>query len=84
MSANDLKIRMEKLNNIILAAEISALNGAKADIKGLEHEAAIICEQAVKLAPAEAVDIRALMATMINNLEKLAVALSNYRDSFKK
>ena len=84
MKLDEIRTKMEKLNDSILEAAPNVRGGKMADLSGLDKDVAIICTRAVTLPPADARDIQPLMAELIGNLERLSGALKDYKDDIKK
>jgi len=84
MKPEEIRTKMETLNDFILDAEAKVRGGAMADLSGLDKDVAVICTKAVTLPPSDARDIQPLMAELIGNLERLSTALKDYKDDMKK
>jgi hypothetical protein len=84
MKVEDIHAKMEKLNVFIQDAEITVRGGTMADLSGLDKEVAVICTKAVSLPPDDARSVQPLMATLIRNLERLSIALVEYKEDLKK
>lgn len=84
MNTEQLRTKMEETNQYILDSEVKVLAGTMVDLTGLDKDVSVICQKAVSLPSADASDIQPLMAEMIGNLERLGMALKNFRDDFKK
>lgn len=84
MKHPEIRQKMEQMNDFILDAETKLREGTMTDLTGLDKEVAVICTNAVALPPAEAHDLQPLMAELIGNLERLSMALKDYRDDLKK
>ena len=81
---NDIRAKMEKINNFIIESEITILGGTMVDLSGLDKDVTVICQKALTLPPEEAREIQPLMAAMIGNLEKVSIALNNFKEDLKK
>ncbi len=84
MNATELRSKMEKTNDYILDSEAKVLAGTMVDLTGLDKEVGVICQKALAMPPNDARDIQPLMAEMIGNLERLSLALKNYKEDLKK
>ncbi|PZQ48455.1 MAG: hypothetical protein DI551_01505 [Micavibrio aeruginosavorus] len=84
MKVDEIRAKMEKLNQFILDSEITVLGGKMVDLGGLDRDIALICNKAVALPPPDARDMQPLMAAMIGNLERLSIALKDYKDEIGK
>lgn len=83
MKSEDIRARMEKLNDYIMQAEDTVRGGKMTDLGSLDKDIADLCMKAVSLPPVEAKDLQPLMADMIGNLERLGAALKDFRDNLK-
>jgi hypothetical protein len=84
MSFDVLRAEMEKLSVFILDSEEQVLSGKMVDMSGLDREVTILCRKALSLPLAQAAEIQPLMAELIGHLERLSIALKNYRDNIKR
>ena len=84
MNVTEIRDKMEKLRDSISDAENSVRGGKMVDLTGLDKNVAVICTQAVALPPEDARDIQPLMAELIGNLERLSIALKDFKDTVKK
>ena len=84
MKADEIRSRMEKLNDFIQDSEATVRGGKMADLSGLDKDVAVICTKAIALPPSDARDIQPLMAELIGNLERLSTALKDYKEDLKK
>lgn len=84
MSADTLRIKMQQLGEFISDAEDSALAGKIVDMKALDRDVTVICQQATSLPPAQAAEIQPAMADLIGRLERLAIALRDFKENAKK
>lgn len=84
MNAEQLRSKMEETNQYILDSEVKVLGGEMVDLTGLDRDVSVICQKAISLPPDDARDIQPMMAEMIGNLERLGMALKNYKDDLKK
>jgi hypothetical protein len=83
MKSAELRTKMEKLNDFILDAEVTVRGGKMMDLGNLDRDIGDLCIRAVSLPPLEARDLQPLMAEMIGNLERLGIALKDFRDNLK-
>jgi hypothetical protein len=83
MKSADLRAKMEKLNDFILDAEVNVRGGKMMDLGNLDRDIGDLCTRAVSLPPPEARDLQPLMAEMIGNLERLGIALKDFRDNLR-
>ncbi len=85
MKASDLQSKMEKINMAILDAETALRSDGKVvNMSAVDREVSVICQTVVKLPPAQAREIQPLMAEMIGNLERFAMALRDFKDNARK
>ncbi len=83
MKAAEIRKKMEDLNNFIQDAEIALRDGKLKDLGGLDRDIGVLCTKAVSLPPAEARELQPLMAELIGNLERLGMALKDFKDNLK-
>lgn len=83
MTANDIADKMRKLSEFILDAESSVRSGKMVDITGIDKDINTICSRATSLPPAQALEIQPVMAELIGNLERLGMALKNFKENLK-
>lgn len=83
MTSNDIADKMRKLSEFILDAEASVRRGKMVDITGIDKDINIICSRATSLPPAQAMEIQPLMAELIGNLERLGMALKDFKQNLK-
>lgn len=84
MNAEQIYQKMEELNLFVQDAEASAREGNIVDIKRLDREVGILCQQALSLPQDDARQIQPMMAEMIGNLDRLGNALRDFKDRHKK
>lgn len=83
MTPDQLRVKMETLSNFIRDAEGTVLGGQMVDMSGLDKDVAVICNKVVSLPPAQAMELQPLMADMIGSLERLSIALKDYKDNLR-
>lgn len=83
MKPPEIREKMENLKTFIQDAEASVRDGKMVDLSGLDKEVAALCQRAISLPPQEARDLQPLMAEMIGDLERLSIALKDFRDNLK-
>jgi hypothetical protein len=81
MTPEQLRTKMEQLNDFVLDAAARVSEGEMVDLSGMDRDVAAVCTKAVSLPPDQARDIQPLMAEMIGNLERLSTALKDYKDN---
>lgn len=79
-----IRNKMQQLGEFISDAETAALNGKVTDMSGLDKDVTIICKQAIALPPAEALALQPDMADLIGRLERLSMALRDFKENVKK
>lgn len=84
MTPEQLRTKMEELSRFIRDAEGTVLSGQMVDMSGLDKDVSFICNKVVSLPPDQAMELQPLMAEMIGHLERLSIALKDYKDHFKK
>ena len=84
MNVEEIRRKMETLRDYISDAENIVAGGKMVDLSGLDKNVSVICTQAIALPPDQARDIQPLMAEVIGNLERLSMALKDFKDSVKK
>lgn len=83
MTSTDIADKMRKLSEFILDAEASVRRGKMVDITGIDKDINIICSRVVSLPPAQSLEIQPLMAELIGNLERLGMALKDFKQNLK-
>jgi len=83
MNATEILSKMETLNEFILKSEDTVRGGKMVDLSGLDKDVAVICTKAVSLPPEQARDVQPIMAELIGNLERLSLALKDYKENLK-
>lgn len=83
MTPDQLRDKMENISNFIRDAEGTVLGGQMVDMSSLDRDVALICNKVIALPPAQALELQPLMAEMIGNLERLSMALKDYKDNLK-
>lgn len=83
MTPEQLRTRMEEINEFVLKAEDSVRDGNMVDLSGMDKSVAMICTKVIALPGAQAREIQPLMAEMIGNLERLSGALKDYKENLK-
>lgn len=83
MTATDIADKMRKLSEFILDAEASVRSGKMVDITGIDKDINMICSRATSLPAAQAMEIQPLMAELISNLERLGMALKDFKENLK-
>ncbi len=84
MSPETLRDKMQKLADYIYDAEGIVRGGKMVDLSSLDREVSLICKEAMSL-PAEDVGVvQPVMAELIGNLERLSMAIKDYKDNLKK
>ena len=81
MTPDQLRDKMENLSHFIRDAEGTVLSGQMVDMSGLDKDVALICNKVITLPPAQAMELQPLMAEMIGHLERLSIALKDYKDT---
>ncbi len=76
--------KLDEMNGVIRKAQTDLNNGKVANLSYLDTQVGKICEEAVKLPPAEAKQAQAPMANMIGNLETLALTLQSFQNTLKE
>lgn len=84
ISPDDLRTRMQKLGEFIADAEDTIRGGKMVDMSGLDRDVTEICQLAATLPPAHAITIQPDMADLIGRVERLSMALRDYKDIAKK
>lgn len=84
MSPDALRTKMQALGEFISDAESAVRLGKIVDMAGLDRDVTIICQQAANLPPAQASEIQPHMADLIGRLERLAIALRDFKENKKK
>jgi hypothetical protein len=85
MSMTDaIRKKMQQLGEFITDAEVTARNGKVTDMSGLDKDVSLICKQAMDLPPAQALGLQSDMADLIGRLERLSMALSEFKENTKK
>ena len=83
MTATDIAEKMRKLSEFILDAEAKVRSGKMVDITSIDGDINLICARATSLPPAQALEIQPLMAELISNLERLGIALKDFKENLK-
>ncbi len=83
MTPDQLRTKMEEINEFVLKAEDSVRDGKMVDLSGMDKNVAAICTRVIALPPAQAREMQPLMADMIGNLERLSTALKDYKEDLK-
>lgn len=83
MTADQLRKKMEDINEFIMDAQMKIQGGEMVNLTSMDKDVATICTRAVALPPAQARDLQPLMAEMIGNLERLSSILKDYKDTLK-
>lgn len=81
MTPDQLRRKMEEINDFVQDAETRVRNGEMVDLSGMDRDVAAVCTKAVALPSEQARDIQPLMAEMIGNLERLSTALKDFKDN---
>ena len=84
MSPNALRNKMKQLGEFISDAEGSVRTGKIVDMAGLDRDVTVICQQAATLPPGQAAEIQPDMADLIGRLERLAIALRDFKENAGK
>lgn len=83
MTPDQLRDKMENLSSFIRDAEGKVLSGKMVDMSSLDKDVAVICNKVIGLPPAKAMELQPLMADMIGSLERLSIALKDYKDNLR-
>ena len=83
MTPQALIDRMRKLAEFISDAETSVRSGKLVNMSHLDQEVTVLCNQAISLPPAQAAQVQPQMAELIGNLERLSVALHDFKAARK-
>jgi hypothetical protein len=80
MTPDMLRQKMEDLRDYIRDAEEKVSAGTMVNLQGLEKTVSEICRYATSLPPDQARDVQPLMAELIGELERLSIALKDYKN----
>lgn len=83
MKPDLVRDKMQKLANYIYDAEGIVRSGKMVDLSSLDREVSIICKDALSLPAADVANIQPIMAELIGNLERLSIAITDYKDGLK-
>ncbi len=84
MTPDALRDKMQKLATYISDAETIVRSGKMVDMSSLDRDVSVICQQALSLPADKTSELQPVMAELIGNLERLSVALKDYKDNLKK
>lgn len=82
-NATTINQRLNELTDFITDALTRLEKGEVINLSCLDDEVDTLCGQAMNLPPAEAAKVQEPMATMINKLEQLGVALKDFQNHLK-
>lgn len=83
MTMTEIAAKMRALSLFILDAESRVRQGQMVDISGIDKDINVICAKATSLPPAQALEIQPLMAELIGHLERLGMALKDFKENLK-
>ena len=75
--------QLQQMISEIESAQEQLQAGTVADLSTLDTKVAEICEETIKLPPAEAMAVQPIMAEMIGKLEAFGLALKDFKNSFQ-
>ena len=84
MTYEQIREKLESLKFYIQDSEASVRTGKMVDLTGLDKNVSQICTRALSLPKAQAGELQPLMAEVIGELERLSIALKDYKDDVRK
>lgn len=82
--SDDIITKLNALTQFIEDAQNTLQKGEVIDLSHLDAEVAQLCDETLKLPPAEAVAVQPIMGNMITKLEALGVALKDFQSTLKE
>jgi hypothetical protein len=83
MTPAEISNKMRSLSDFILDAETKVREGKIVDMSGIDRDVNVICSKAMALPADKSLEIQPLMAELIGHLERLGMALKDYKDNLK-
>lgn len=84
ISTDAIRTKMQQIGEFITDAEDAARNGKVFNMAGVDRDVSLICKQATSLPPAQALGLQGDMADLIGRLERLTIALRDFKENAKK
>lgn len=82
-NADQITSKLENLTHFIEDAKTKLQGGEVVHLSHLDGEVEQLCQQTLKLPPAEAMRVQPIMGNMISKLEELGLALKDFQTSLK-